>query len=277
MITNRNQQPAQWRFLLIGLTGILWLRQESAQADLSLETETARLLEPGHFGVSMAYEYQFARAGHESAVPLALEVGLLPRLELLLEPTTYVGIFPRGGKSAQGLGDMEATLTFLAFREQTNFPAIALAGEVKFPTARNLSIGTRAYDYTPYLIMSKRFGDLDLHANVSYTFLGQPPGANVKDTWTFSFAGEYTLHRKWDVFVEIMYTTSARGSSSKGGGAEGGAGGEGGGARAEIAGVELIGTVGLRHHFNSHLDLFGSASFDNAHATLLRTGLTFKF
>ena len=54
-------------------------------------------------------------------------------------------------------------------------------------------------------------------------------------------------------------------------------GGEGSGARAEVAGVELIGTVGVRHHLNSHLDLFGSASFDNAHATLIRTGLTVKF
>ena len=266
MITDRNQQPAQWRFLLIVLTGILWLRPEGARADLSLETETARLLAPKHFEVSMAYEYQFAHAGQESALPFAVEVGLLPCLELLIEPTPYVGIFPHGGKSAQGMGDVEVTLTFLAFQEQTILPAIALAGEVKFPTASNPQIGTGAYDYTPYFIMSKRFGDLDVHANVSYTFLGEPSGASVKNTWGLALAGEYTLHRKWDVFAEIMYTTSGQGSAS-----------EGSGASVEIAGAELIGTAGVRHHLTEHLDIFGSVSFDNAHATLIRTGLTWKF
>ena len=221
----------------------------------------------------MAYEYQVAHDGQESALPFALEVGLLPRLELLIEPTAYVGIFPRGGKRVQGVGDLEVTMTFLAFKEQKILPAIAFAGEVKFPTARNLQIGTRAYDYTPYFILSKRFGDLDVHANYSYTFLGQPPGANVKNTWALALAGDYKLHRQWDVFAEIMYTTSGRGSVSEGGGG----GGEGSGANVEIAGVELIGTAGVRHHLNSHLDLFGSVSFDNSHATLIRTGLTWKF
>ena len=33
--------------------------------------------------------------------------------------------------------------------------------------------------------------------------------------------------------------------------------------------VPPLGTVGIRQHLTSHLDLFGSAGFDNAHATLL--------
>ena len=254
----------------------LWLGPSGARADLSLETETARLLAPKHFEVSMAYEYQHARDGHEMALPLAIEVGLVPRLELLLEPTAYVGIFPRKGKSAQGLGDLEATLTFLAFKESVHLPAIALAGEVKIPTASNRQIGTGEFDYTPYLIASKRFGHLDVHANVSYTFLGQPAGVNVKNTWAFALAGEYTFHPKWDVFAEVMYTTSGRGSA-KSGASGGGADGEGTGVRAEFSGEELIGTVGLRHHFGEKVDVFGSVSFDNASAVLLRLGLTWKF
>ena len=262
--TCRKIRLARWRVLLIVLTGTVWLRPDGARADLSLETETARLLAPGHFEVSMAIEYQFAREGREAALPFAIEAGLLPRLELLIEPTAYVGIFPREGKSAQGMGDVELTLTFLALKEQEYLPAIAVAGEIKFPTASNSQIGTGEYDYTPYFIMSKRFGDLDVHANVSYTFLGTPPGVDVRNTWSFALAGDYKLHRKWDVFAEIMYTTSA-------------GGGEGSGANVEIAGVELIGTAGVRHHLAKHVDLFGSVSFDNAHATLIRTGLTWKF
>ena len=266
-------RPVPRRVLLIVLAGSFWLKPDAALADLSLETETARILAPKHFEVSMAFEYQFASSGREAALPFAIEAGLLPRLELLIEPTAYVGIFPSEGKRAQGMGDVEVTLTFLALNERKYLPAIAVAGEVKFPTASNPQIGTGAYDYTPYFIVSKRFGDLDVHANFSYTFLGKPSGVSVKNTWALALAGDYKLHRKWDVFAEVMYTTSGRGSAS----IEGGTGGEGTGAIAEIAGVELIGTAGLRHHLTKHLDLFGSVSFDNAHATLVRTGLTWKF
>ena len=167
------------------------LRPPAAHADLSLETETARVLAPGKFELSLAGEYQHSRDGAEFALPLAIEVGLLPRLELLIEPTPYVGIYNHGEKKVHGVGDIEFTLTGLVLEERPCFPAIAFAVEVKAPTADNLAIGTRRTDVALYLIASKRFGPLDVHANVAYTFLGKPAGVNVKDTWSFNLAGDY--------------------------------------------------------------------------------------
>ena len=264
------------------------------RADLSLETETARLLPPGHFELSMAGEYQGSRDGGEFALPLALEVGVLPRLELLIEPTPYVGIYPKGEKKIHGVGDIEVTTTFLAFEESDYLPAIAFAVEWKAPTARNLNIGTRKSDFAFYFITSKRFGPLDVHANVAYTIIGKPTGVNVKNTWALSLAGDYRLSPKWDVFAEVTYTTSARGPLPKSGAASGdgsdGASapvavvtGEGGAtvgsttSIAEVGGTELIGTVGVRHHLTEHVDVFGSFSYDNADAKLFRTGFTVKF
>ena len=58
-----------------------------ARADLSLETESARTLAPGKVEVSAAGEYQTAKDGGEVALPLAIDIGVLPRLEVLIEPT----------------------------------------------------------------------------------------------------------------------------------------------------------------------------------------------
>ena len=285
----------QTHALLALLAGGSLLRPTAAHADLSFETETARVLAPGKFELSMAGEYQHSRDGGEFALPLALEMGVLPRLELLIEPTPYVGIYPKGEKKIHGFGDIEVTVNFLAFDEREFLPAIAFAVEVKAPTARNLNIGTRKADVAFYLIGSKRFGDLDVHANVSYTIIGKPTGVNVKNTWALSLAGEYKLNPKWDVFAEITYTTSARGPLSNGGAAAGdgadtavvtptSAASEGGStaliggtAVAEVGGTELIGTVGVRHHLSTSIDVFGSFSYDNADAKLFRTGFTWKF
>jgi hypothetical protein len=111
----------------------------AALGDLSLETETARLAPPGTYELSLATEYQHARDDQEVAVPLAFTFGLFPRFEVMLEPTAYVGIFPRnstGGKDVSGVGDLEVTLSYLLLDEQKWLPAIAVAGEVKLPTAR---------------------------------------------------------------------------------------------------------------------------------------------
>ena len=141
----------------------------------------------------MAGEYQHSRDGGEFALPLAIEVGVLPRLELLIEPTPYIGIYQNGQKKIHGVGDIELTTTFLALKESTYLPAVAFAFEWKAPTARNLNIGTGKSDFAFYYINSKRFGDLDVHLNVAYTIIGQPAGVNVKNTWAFGLAGEYKL------------------------------------------------------------------------------------
>ena len=220
LLSHHAQKPCL-RPYLIALLGAGSLLPAAARADLSLETETARLLAPGKFEISMAGEYQHSRDGGEFALPLAFEIGVLPRLELLIEPTPYIGVYPKGEKKIHGVGDIETTLTFLAVEEQTYLPAIAFAVEWKAPTARNLNIGTRKHDVAFYAIASKRFGPLDVHANVSYTILGKPNGVNVKNTWALALAGDYKLTDKWDLFGEVMYITSARGPLSKSAGGSG--------------------------------------------------------
>jgi hypothetical protein len=139
-----------------------------------LETETARSIGRGGFELGSNFEYQVSSEGYEIALPFAFEYGLSDRLELLVEPVAYTAIRPKVGPRATGGGDLETTLTYLARQETVGAPAIALAGEVKFPTTKNTLIGTGKTDFAAYLIGSKRFNRLDTHANVGYTIVGRP-------------------------------------------------------------------------------------------------------
>ena len=181
-----------------------------AHADLSLETESARVLAPGKVELSAAAEYQTSNNnGDEFALPLAIEIGVLPRVEVLIEPTLLVSINPENGKKSNGVGDTELTVNYLAFDESARLPAVAFGLEWKVPTARKIEIGTKKSDFAFYIIASKRFGDLDVNANLTYTLIGEPKNVSVKNTWAVSVSGDYTLNATWDAFAEATYTSSA--------------------------------------------------------------------
>jgi len=117
-----------------------------------LETETARLPLQGMLVFGSTYEFQTSAQGTEHALPFTFEYGLADRLALLVEPVLLTSIRPKVGRKATGVGDLEATLQYLARDETRSFPALALAAEIKLPTARDTLIGTRRTDFTPYLI-----------------------------------------------------------------------------------------------------------------------------
>lgn len=161
--------------LLFGLLVLAWPSM-ATRAQQPLETETARPPQKGAFEVQTAFEYQTSKEGTERALPFAFEYGITDRLSIMAEPVFYTAIRPKVGTRATGIGDLEVTLSYLFAREKGSRPALAIAGEVKVPTAGNILIGSRKTDFTAYLIASKRFGKFDAHANVGYTFVGKPAG-----------------------------------------------------------------------------------------------------
>ena len=188
--------------MVLAFLGLLLVEPCAAQV---LETETARLRLPGAVQGGLNYEFQTSAEGHESAVPFLFEYGITDRLELAVEPVAATRIRPRVGPKAAGFGDTEMTLTYLAMRESRSFPALAFAGEIKFGTARNPLIGTGEPDYAAYLIASKRFGRLDTHFNLTYTFVGQPPGpemtgSKLSNTIGGALAGMYTVGARFRIY-----------------------------------------------------------------------------
>ncbi len=235
-----------------------------ARAQQPLETETARLPARGTFLSSLAYEFQTSSLGTEHALPPALEYGMTNRLALLVEPVLFTSIRPKSGRTATGLGDLEVTLQLLAHNETRLLPALAVATEVKFPTARDTLIGTRRSDFTPYVIASKRFGHYDTHVNAGYSFVGKPRGIAVSNTLNFAVAVENHINARFDLVGEVLSTTAS-------GAAEGMTG-----AAPEIAGAEQLGMLGVRWAVRPRNWISLGVTYDNTNALLLRPGITIE-
>ena len=241
----------------------------------TLETETARLLPRHALAIGGAFESQTGGGGDERAVPFIVEYGISDRVELAVEPVPYTAIFPEGGVRARGVGDLEGTLSVRLRNESISVPAIAFAAEVKVPTAKNALIGTGRADYTGWAIASKQFGRFDTHANVAYTLTGSPRGPKLNNPWTGALAGVYRPNAAYELFAETMATTAATS-------AEGGDGvvtpvtGMTPVIPPEAAGALLFGSVGAGRYVLPQFLLFGSVSYDNTGATLLRVGMTLR-
>jgi hypothetical protein len=268
MILNRCVRSKQW-FMVIKLVGcVLVGRASSAQV---LETETARLRVKGAVQAGANVDLQTSTEGHELAIPFLFEYGITDRWELVVEPVAGTWIRPHAGRRAAGAGDTEVTLQYLAASETGRRPAMAVAGEVKIPSARNSLIGTGRTDVAAYFIASKRVGNLDAHLNVSYTVVGQPPNApSLSNTIGGAFAGMYSLTTRWRVYGEVLTVTAA---TSQG---EQTVLSSAGPLVPEAAGQELVGTIGTGVYLTPKLFLSLGISYDNTRAVLFRPGITFR-
>ena len=258
---------AQLKISVVLLVAIGCVRPAHAQL---LETESARLLPRGGIEAGSNFEYQTSGEGSESAVPLFFEVGISNRIELTVEPVVRTAIRPKNSTQATGAGDIEVTGTWLARQETHGFPALAFAGEVKFPTARNPLIGTGAVDVAGYLILSKHFGRLDTWYNLSYTFVGQPPGVQLNNIFGFAAAAVWTIKEKNWLFAEVLGNTAATSTPESVGPVPPS------GFVPEAAGGELVGTLGVARFVTSSLQFAFSASIDNQGALLFRPGFMWR-
>jgi hypothetical protein len=248
----------------IALLALLSLSTMPALEAQVLETETARLLPAGGLTFGDNFEYQHSGDGSETALPMAIEYGISNRLELLVEPVLFTSIRPKAGSHANGVGDVEVTLTYLMRRETPRTPGFAFAGEVKLPTARNVLIGTGKTDFAGYLIASKQFGRLVTHANIGYTIVGQPVGAQLDNIMNGAVAAELAVADRTVLFSEILGNSAAAqnalGESS---------------TTPEAASGEIVGTVGVVQRIGSMLELSFGVSYDNKRAVLFRPGFVY--
>lgn len=254
----------------------LVLMPVTARAQM-IETETARLPAKRTGSVGSAGEFQTSVDGTESALPVVFEYGLMTNLELLVEPVAYTTIRPDTGPAATGLGDVESTLTWRFGQEHGHAPAMATAFEVKVPTATNEQIGTGKTDFAGYFIMSKRFGKVDTHYNVSYTVIGAPSGVEVNNIYGAAFAAVGHVNERMQIFGEIYGNSSATPgieTADTGGVATGG---EGTGVSAELTGSSIVASFGVAGNVRSNVALYGSVGYDNQQAAQARFGFTFYF
>lgn len=117
---------------------------------------------------------------------------------------------PSGSTSEEGLGDVLGRAAFVVLREDAVLPEVAPYVKVKFPTAdRDRGLGTGEFDETLGVDVSKNLiGDLYGYLTLSYTFIGDPPGSDLRDSFGWSVGAAYGIVPAVSVFAFLEGATS---------------------------------------------------------------------
>ena len=102
---------------------------------------------------------------------------------------------PERSSSQSGLGDLLLKVSYTVLKERAFVPEITPYLKVKFPTAqRDKGLGTGEFDETVGVDLSKRlFDGLFGFASLGYTFIGDPPGTNFRDSFGWSVGPGYSI------------------------------------------------------------------------------------
>ncbi len=172
----------------------------------------------GDYGVNAHITYVY--------LPLTLKYYATPRLTLALTlPFLYqkngttatvegvpVGVFPGIGLqrrgAAFGLGDMTASGNYIFVEEKANFPALSVYGTVKFPTAdRDRGLGTGEFDGGGGLSLRKNFGRNTVYSYAGYTVLGDPPGVDLNNFFSFGAGFARWVTPSFRPYIEANFAT----------------------------------------------------------------------
>jgi len=238
--------------------GLAWLLLASLLGGLFDATPAAAKIlktkRPGEYKeltltVGSGFEYETDGEESEYGFPFLAEYGLTKIVKVAVEPS-YVMLRKKNGTTVSGPGDLETTLTCEFPTERRYRPGIALAGVVKWPTAKQGDFGTGETDYSIGAILSKDLVWIDLDLDATYTFIGSPPGVQLQNTFEVSMAGEYHLNPVLDLEGEFVTASGAGGRFH----------GTGLGSFANIGGpeqgqTESEVTLGLAEYFSKRFKL----------------------
>jgi Putative MetA-pathway of phenol degradation len=113
-------------------------------------------------------------------------------------------------QTEDGLGDLLLKGSFIVLPEQTLLPEVAPYVKIKFPTAdEDRGLGTGEFDETLGVDLSKRFFDrLFGYVSLSYTFIGSPPGTDLRNTFGWSVGAAYAVLQPLTFFAFLDGATA---------------------------------------------------------------------
>ena len=116
----------------------------------------------------------------------------------------------RRSTSESGLGDILVKGSFIVLEEKESIPEVAPYLKIKFPTAdENRGLGTGEFDETIGVDLSKQLIDrLFGYLTLAYTFLGDPPGTDLRNSFGWSIGAAYAVTRSVPVFALLDGATA---------------------------------------------------------------------
>jgi hypothetical protein len=100
-------------------------------------------------------------------------------------------------QTEDGLGDILLRGEYILVEEEPIIPEIRGLIKIKFPSAdEDKGLGTGEFDETLGLLFSKTFGQrLVTYLDLTYTFIGAPPGIDFDNTFGWSIGAAYLVAR----------------------------------------------------------------------------------
>jgi len=181
-----------------------------AFAGRPLSTDDAWTVEKGKFQLETGLDVTRQDNHDEEYSPsLTLTYGLLDRMDLGIG-SGYLFVRPEEGDGESGFGDTSLKLKYRLVDEKEWFPALAIAGKLKIPTASDKKgLGSGDADFGLNVIATKNITKrLVLHANIAYTFIGED-GAN--NEMNYALGSQFVLTDKWALVGEIVGTNNLNG------------------------------------------------------------------
>ena len=117
---------------------------------------------------------------------------------------------PTTSTTESGLGDVLAKASLIVVEETEVLPEITPYFKVKFPTAdKDRGLGTGEFDETLGVDVSKLIiGSLFGYVELAYTFIGEPLGTTLHNTFGWSVSAAYAIAQPFSVFAFIEGATA---------------------------------------------------------------------
>lgn len=117
---------------------------------------------------------------------------------------------PATSTTESGIGDVLLKGSYVLVKEQDVIPEITPYVKIKFPTAdEDRGLGTGEFDETFGVDVSKRLIEkLVGFLGLSYTFVGDPPGTDLRDSFGWSIGAAYLVMPPLSVFGFLEGSTA---------------------------------------------------------------------
>ena len=120
---------------------------------------------------------------------------------------------PAAKTTEDGLGDVLLRTSYVVLEEQPEHPLLPEVEpylKIKFPTAdEDRGLGTGEFDETIGVDLSKQLLErMSGYLTLAYTFIGDPPGTNLRDSFAGSIGAAYAVARPFSLFAFLDGATA---------------------------------------------------------------------
>ncbi len=190
------------RYVLSGL--FLFLMGGDVFAYRPLGTEDAGVAGKGVAQTEMSWDYlKWKNDDVEQVFMLVPIYGFTDKLELSVE-IPYLFHNPKTEDSEDGIGDINVVAKYLLIQEGDKNPAFAVKGAVKMDNGDfDKGLGSGDKDYSLFAVASKTIGQVTIHGQLGYTWVGDEEDSNLGDITLYGIAFDYAVTEPLHILAEI--------------------------------------------------------------------------